>query len=965
MVSAPLPPLRFGPFVLDAAAGRLLRDDAPVALQPKVFALLCALAGHPGRLIAKATLLQQVWPAQVVSDAVVKTAINQLRIALGDDPSQPRYVETVPRRGYRFIAGIEGATVAPPAWVQQAGDRMVGRQAALDALHAAWQQTREGTAQLVFVIGEAGIGKTTLIDHFARHAGAVLVARGQCVEQGGQDEPHMPILEALNGLCRSHPGAVPRIRRIAPTWLAQMPWHASEAERLALRQEIDGVGPGRVLREFREMLDRLAEPQPILLVLEDLQWSDLPSLQLIEHLASRRERARWMLVASLRPADAQGRPTAVADLHARLRLRGLARGLELAAFSAGEVAEYLAGRYARQPPSTHLAQRLHAQTGGLPLYLATWLDAADREHADTQDGPVGPPPDAFAEPPARLAQGLAHLIERQLELLEPEDQSLLEAASVLGVEFWSQPLASMLERSRLSVRAQIDRLARQGQWLVPLAVERLADDSFDARHAFRHALHRHVLYQRLGAARRAELHRRAAQGLEAMAPLGLPVAAAELAEHHERSHDATAAIRHSAEATRLAVARFAPQEAVRLARRALALLGRSDALPPPERDALELGLHAHQAVAFAQYLGFAAPEREVSLARALELCERRPAAAAHGWIHGGLGWIHMARADYRQALRMAERVEALGRRFDDPAVVVCAMNLRGTTLSFQGDYAAAASCLREGLAICARDEARIAGAPFPIDPVVSMLANSALPLVMVGEIDIALQHLARARERALRLGAPMASMLAAWGASTAGAALGEAALVAEMLPTLQAAAGADDIGQAEGPALWFDGWIAGHGPRRPAQSATQRIRAALERHRQRGMFAGASQVHLYAAEVALRAGQLDEARAEIDAGLHSAEQFGEAGHLSDIHRLDARWHAAQHDDAESRRALERALHHGVAQQSAWAALAAWIELCERPDAREAERAGLSRALAQVRGGESLARVQRARSLLQR
>ncbi|MGQ2996654.1 MAG: ATP-binding protein, partial [Variovorax sp.] len=542
-MSAPLPPLRFGPFVLDAAAGRLLRDDAPVALQPKVFALLCALAGHPGRLIAKATLLQQVWPAQVVSDAVVKTAINQLRIALGDDPSQPRYVETVPRRGYRFIAGIEGATAAPPAWVQPAGDRLVGRQAALDALHAAWQQAREGTAQLVFVIGEAGIGKTTLIDHFARHAGAALVARGQCVEQGGQDEPHMPILEALNGLCRSHPGAVPQIRRIAPTWLAQMPWHASEAERLALRQEIDGVGPGRVLREFREMLDRLAEPQPILLVLEDLQWSDLPSLQLIEHLASRRERARWMLVASLRPADAQGRPTAVADLHARLRLRGLARGLELTAFSAGEVAEYLAGRYARQPPSTHLAQRLHAQTGGLPLYLATWLDAADREHADTPDGPVGHPPDAFAEPPARLAQGLAHLIERQLELLEPEDQSLLEAASVLGVEFWSQPLASMLERSRLSVRAQIDRLARQGQWLVPLAVERLADDSFDARHAFRHALHRHVLYQRLGAARRAELHRRAAQGLEAMAPLGLPVAAAELAEHHERSHDATAAIR--------------------------------------------------------------------------------------------------------------------------------------------------------------------------------------------------------------------------------------------------------------------------------------------------------------------------------------------------------------------------------------------------------------------------------------
>ncbi len=946
------------------AAGQLMRSVEQVPLQPKVFALLCALATRRGSLVAKKTLLQEVWPGQPVGDAVVKTAINQLRSALGDDPLQPSYVETVPRQGYRFIAPIEGAPPAAsggmPFGETGATDRLIGREAALDALCTAWRQAQGGTAQLVFVIGDAGIGKTTLVDHFAQHAAAAMLARGHCVEQGGRDEPHMPILDALSGLCREHPRAIPQIRRIAPTWLAQIPWHASEADRLALRLEIEGVGTGRVLREFRELLNRLAGAGPLLLVLEDMQWSDLPSLQLLEQLGSRREHARWMLVATLRPGEAPGTPAAAADLHARLRLRGLARGVELSPFSADEVTAYVASRYAPRPVPRHVAQGLHAQTGGLPLYLATWLEAADRAHARGQGLH---PLDGGIEPPILLTDGLAHFIERQISLLDPEDQALLEAASILGVAFWNLPLASMLQRSRMSVRAQTDRLARLGNWLVPLSVQRLADDSFDARHGFRHALHRHVLYRRIGEARRAELHRRAARALEEMARLGLPTAPAELAEHHERSHDPAAAVRYSAEAAALALARFAPQEAVRLAQRALALLEGCSTLAPAERDALDLALNGHQAVAFAQYLGFAAPERERALVRALELCERGAPAAAHGWPHGGLGWVHLARGHYAQALRAAERVEAIGRRFDEPAVVACAMNLRGIALSFQGAYAEAVACMREGVAICESKEARIAGAPLPVDPMVSLLANSAHPLVATGEIGAALHHLERARERAARLGAPMAVMVAAWGEATAFAALDDPARVARMLPTLEAAAGADDIGQAEGPALWFAAWVAGKAQRRPSADALQRVRTAIARHQARGMRAGVSQVHFYAAEVALCAGQFDEARTEIDAGLHGAGQLGESGYLADLHRLDARWHAARQDAAGVRRALGRAVHHAEASRNAWAALAVWIDTCERPEATASDRTALAQALAHVRGGEGLERVMRAKALL--
>ena len=96
--------VRFDEFELDEANARLLRAGSPVALAPTPFELLCALARQPGALLTKHALLDAVWGHRFVSDSVLKGAISDIRIALGDDPRQPRFIETVPRRGYRFVA---------------------------------------------------------------------------------------------------------------------------------------------------------------------------------------------------------------------------------------------------------------------------------------------------------------------------------------------------------------------------------------------------------------------------------------------------------------------------------------------------------------------------------------------------------------------------------------------------------------------------------------------------------------------------------------------------------------------------------------------------------------------------------------------------------------------------------------------------------------------------------------------
>ena len=171
--------LVFPPFRLDPVNEQLWRENQLVPLPPKTFAVLRYLVEQSGRLVTKEELLKAVWPNTRVSEGVLKGYIRDLRDALGDDSHQPRFIETVPRRGNKFIAplttitlSIQGPQSRSPQreeetpLPQAAPGKIVGRGVELAQLQRSFDKARRGERQIVFVTGEPGIGKTTLVEEF-------------------------------------------------------------------------------------------------------------------------------------------------------------------------------------------------------------------------------------------------------------------------------------------------------------------------------------------------------------------------------------------------------------------------------------------------------------------------------------------------------------------------------------------------------------------------------------------------------------------------------------------------------------------------------------------------------------------------------------------------------------------------------------------------------------------------------
>src|SRR5262249_55975334 len=228
----------FGDYVLDTQRYELHHAGALVKLRRKVFQVLVYLLAHRDRVVSKQELFEHLWPDQFVGDEALKSCMKTLRQALRERGRTPRFVRTLHGQGYRFVAHVEeqghrsGDVTAPSSCslssVVCSAVPPVAREVELTRLHAWFARAFSGVRQVVFVTGEAGLGKTTLVEAFVAELGPygpLWIGRGQCVEHYGAGEAYLPVLEALGRLCREPGGQelITLLGQQAPTWLVQMP----------------------------------------------------------------------------------------------------------------------------------------------------------------------------------------------------------------------------------------------------------------------------------------------------------------------------------------------------------------------------------------------------------------------------------------------------------------------------------------------------------------------------------------------------------------------------------------------------------------------------------------------------------------------------------------------------------------------------------------------------------------------
>ena len=755
--------LHFGPFRLEKAK-RLWCADQFVNVRPRSLAVLRYLAERSNLMVTSDELFSQLWPGIYVTKTVLRVCISELRQALQDNATTPQFIETVGRQGYRFLVPVT-TTASSSASVRvdvplpkaerapspQAPTHFVGRGQELERLQAAVARARQGKRQTVFVSGEPGIGKTALVDHFLaqlRIPTTLFIAHGQCIERHGSSEAYLPLLEAVGQLCHSSQGEPVReaLRRYAPLWLAQFPALLTAEERDALLRQTYSNGREQMLRQWAEALEAVTAEALLVLVVEDLQWSDPSTLAALTYLSRRRAAAQLLILGTYRPVDV---------MVSRHPLRGMIQdllgqqqceelGLELLTLE--EVADYLRCRLGDRQDLDTLSEELYRRSEGNALFLANFVDAGSWA-ADGESQAAVP---VLLSLPPQIPVTLRQMVMRQAESLPVAEQELLYVASVGGQEFTVAEVAGVSGRSVEEVEEVFNTLARRERLIQEIGLSEWREEIVTERYTFRHALYQQVVYEQLGQGRRMRLHRQLGQWKEEQYGTKAALIAEELAVHFTEGRDYHKAVRYHSQAGETALRRSAYREANDHCKRGLDLLER---LPDaPERQQQELALRMVLSVALAPTQGYLAEEVIENLSRARRLCQVLKDDAVLVSVLINLGRAHDMRSDRAAIEQIAVEERGLLDRVQEPALALQLHAHLGTSSFWCGALAQAQGHHARVLELYDPRQHRELFLHFSYDPAVTAGVVSSCSLWLAGWPDQACSRLQRSLSWAKELG---------------------------------------------------------------------------------------------------------------------------------------------------------------------------------------------------------------------
>jgi predicted ATPase/DNA-binding winged helix-turn-helix (wHTH) protein len=492
----------FGGYELDEQRFELRQGGTKVPVQPKVLDVLFHLVRARERVVLKRELLDTVWADVVVSEASVSRVIMEARKAIGDELQQ--VIATVRGRGFRFAGAVseKDRPSSPPRVGMAADPTFVGRDACMAALEARLAEAAEGRGSVVWLSGEAGIGKTRTADEITRRGQAggatTLTVRAH---ESPATPPFWVWAQLLRTLAAARGDA-------AQTDLANVqPLLAGEA--------VTGAAQFALFEAATRVFLSAARARPMLLVFDDMQWADEGSLLLLQFFARELRSARVLAVGTYRDTSLGG------DARARA-LGGLLReagtlSIPLRGLSLDEIPRFVETTTG-STPSAPFARALYDRSGGNPLYLhqlvkTDWAERALTETAHELASSMD------------LQQGLIESICRHLDALSEGARELLTTAALLGREFELAKLGIVCGLARDDLLNRLDEAARA----------RVLVKAKDGGFRFAHVLVRDVLCKKLPSAERAARHGVIGEKLAAHYGESSAMHAGELADQFARA----------------------------------------------------------------------------------------------------------------------------------------------------------------------------------------------------------------------------------------------------------------------------------------------------------------------------------------------------------------------------------------------------------------------------------------------
>jgi tetratricopeptide (TPR) repeat protein/energy-coupling factor transporter ATP-binding protein EcfA2 len=564
----------------------------------------------------------------------------------------------------------------------------VGRTVELAHLHAALQRIGQGRGEILAIAGEAGSGKSTLVEQFlteiATRPEQYRIARGQCSERLAGSEAYGAWLDALSDLILDGRGGIARVMKlIAPTWYLRIaPAAAIDTSTEHLRHEPQAASQDRLKREVAGFLQDISRSSPLVLFLDDMQWADQSTLELLAYVADRMTDLSILVIVTHRPSETLVSKHPFHQIKLDLQSRNVCREVMVSSLSESNVDELLEATFPEHNFPPELSARIHTRTQGHPLFVADILrDLRESGAAARQDGRwiLMEQLDIVARD---LPASVRSMIDRKLSRLDQDDRRLLAAASVQGDAFDSAVVAAALVRDPADVEERLDVLERVHALVRLVDEHEFADRTLSSRYRFTHVLYQSALFDTLRPTRRAQIALGLAQALERHVGEQVGSVAADLALMFETARAFDRAADYFRLAAQNALQLFAAREAVALADRALTMIGQGQ--PDRTHHERELSTLIVLGNALIGAGGYLAPRVEETYERALRLADRlgdSPLTLPALW---GTNQYKLMRARFADVLaceaEILQRFEAA-----DATSMVIAHRLVGQAHFFTGD----------------------------------------------------------------------------------------------------------------------------------------------------------------------------------------------------------------------------------------------------------------------------------------